>query len=121
MTIGNNTNNKAGAHYLVIKDVILQSVQEYNMNAFFEKFTEDFNKHFKTNFCQFLADLKMVYKVLKSSFCWQKEKKKNEIGCVKPYVLQMKSWLYVFSVRSATKDLAYIVDLIVGGCGNTVG
>ena len=44
---GNNTNNNIEAQFLIVKDLILQRIKEYNINALFQKLTVDLNDYYK--------------------------------------------------------------------------
>ena len=126
LTRGNNTNNNAEAQFLVIKDIILQRVKEYNVNALFEKLTEDLNDHYQN---KLLSVASGSYDGFYSPRFIGKSKKKGEIGFVKPDALQlskMEAGLIdygnnVFSVPSATTEATYIVDLNISRCDCQVG
>ena len=115
MTRGNNTNNNTEAQFLVIKDIVLQRVKEYNVNALFQKLGSDLNDHFK----------KKLLSVASGSFDGfysprfdGKTKKGGEIGFIKPSAIQfrnMKEGLIdhghnVFMVPSSNSNATYMVD-----------
>ena len=47
ITRGNRTNNFVEAQFLVLKDVILRRVKEYNVVALIDKLTVDLENHYK--------------------------------------------------------------------------
>ena len=45
-TRGHNTNNMAESQFLVMKESLLQTVKEYNINALFQKLSVDLEEHY---------------------------------------------------------------------------
>ena len=53
---GNNTNNNVEAQFLIVKDLILQRIKEYNINALFQKLTVDLNDYYKDKLLSAVSD-----------------------------------------------------------------
>ena len=124
---GHNTNNNAEAQFLVIRDIILQRVKEFNIVSLFDKLVVDFNDYYKNK----------LLSVASSSFDGNyrhrfvgKLKEQCGIGYKKPSEEELKYMEEnlvdhghdVFSVPSANQDgTTYLVDLDTGTCVCPVG
>ena len=127
ITRGNNTNNNAEAQFLVIKDIILQRVKEYNINALFDKLTTELNAHYKN---KLLSAASGSFDGFYSARFTGKTKKKGGMGFKTPSEIEfgkMKDGIVdygnnTFTVPSATSaGECYLVDLSADTCDCSVG
>ena len=127
ITRGNNTNNNAEAQFLVIKDIILQRVKEYNINALFDKLTTDLNTHYKN---KLLSVASGSFDGFYSARFTGKTKKKGGMGFNKPSGIEfakMKDGIVdysnnIFTVPSVNSPSeCYLVDLSANTCACLIG
>ena len=126
---GNNTNNYTEAQFLVMKDLILQRVKEYNINALFDRLTDELDNHYKDKLLSAASgsfDSHCSARYLGKS----KKKEKQGVGFVKPTSLETSTMLSncsnqgdnIFVVPSAsTANKSYVVDMNLGICECEVG
>ena len=81
MTRGNNTNNNAEAQFLIMKELLLQRIKEYNINALFEKLTIELNDYYKN---KLLSVASGSFDGFYSKRYMGKGKTSGEIGFVRP-------------------------------------
>ena len=111
----------------MIKDVILQRVKEYNVNALFQKLTFELNEHYKN---KLLSVASGSFDGFYSPRFMGKSKKKEKMGYSLPSSLQFSKMVEgisdhgnnVFSVPSeSSDDISYLVDLNAGTCECEIG
>ena len=125
-TRGNNTNNNAEAQFLVLKDIILQRVKEYNINALFQKLTDDLNSHYKN---KLLSVASGSFDGFYSPRFVGKSKKAGKLGFTKPTdneFRKMQNGLVnfgnnTFTIPSCRSEESYLVDMNAGTCACVVG
>ena len=126
-TRGNNTNNYAESQFLIMKELLLQRIKEYNINALFEKLIHELNEYYKN---KLLSVASGSFDGFYSKRYMGKQKKAGETGFAKPtaddFKIMEKSVIQhgndVFTVQSTSQPhQAYLVDMSIGTCECVVG
>lgn len=120
---GNNTNNYCEAQFLVIKDEILNRQKEVNVVALLDKFTSEFDQHYRN---KLLAVASGKFDGIYSRrFKGQGKKKSDGMGFQKPTSEEQQSAMAkitkvganMYCVPSISKeDQTYLVDMDSGFC-----
>ena len=128
LTRGSHTNNSAEAQFQVFKDLLLQRIKEYNINALFDKFASDLEEHYQNKLLSVASGTFDGY----HSRRFKGKGKKNgehigfnlpapeEIKKLEPYLSEVGS--NVFTVPSfTTENLLYLVNMTLGVCECSIG
>nr|XP_047134882.1 uncharacterized protein LOC124812379 [Hydra vulgaris] len=126
-TRGNNTNNYIEAQFLIMKDLILQRVRAYNINALFDSFTVELDQYYKNKLLSVASASFDSYN--SPRYFGKLIKNKVGIGFVKPSAEQISTMLRdtqnadcnIFVVFSASGKKNYTVDMNIGICECHVG
>ena len=127
-TRGSHTNNSAESQFLIFKDILLQRIKEYNVNALFDKLSQDLSEYYQN---KLLSIASGSFDVFSSNRFKGIEKKKSEhVGFHPPSENEsctMERGIVdcsgsIFLVPSATKEgVSYLVDMTIGVCECHVG
>ena len=127
VTRGNNTNNNVEAQFLIMKELLLQRIKEYNINALFEKLTVGLNDYYNN---KLLSVASGSFDGFYSKRYMGQKKKSGELGFVRPtdeeFIRMQNSVVMhgqgVFTVQSLSQpEITYLVDMNVGICECIIG